>query len=78
MNEIYINGNKNENNLELSENKLKKISKRKLLFSAIIGAVLGVVSYIIYENLDTDTKYSLHKQIKTNLKNLINNIIKED
>lgn len=74
MNEI----SKNEGNLEFKEEKLKKISKRKLVFSAIIGAVLGVVSYIIYENLDTETKYSLHKQIKTNFKNLINNIIKED
>ena len=75
MNEIYKN---NEDKELVNDNKIKKISKRKLLFSAIIGAVAGVISYIIYENLDSETKYSLHKQIKTNLKNLINNIIKED
>jgi hypothetical protein len=75
MNEIYKN---NEYKELVNDNKIKKISKRKLLFSAIIGAVVGVISYIIYENLDNETKYSLHKQIKTNLKNLINNIIKED
>jgi len=77
MNEIYKN---NEDNIKelVNDNKIRKISKRKLLFSAIIGAVAGVISYIIYENLDNETKYSLHKQIKTNLKNLINNIIKED
>ena len=64
--------------IDNGEFKLKSISKRKLILFAIVGAFIGALSYIIYENLDTQTRYSLNKQIKTNIKNLINNLIKED
>ncbi|MEN3014854.1 MAG: hypothetical protein ABDH21_02180 [bacterium] len=60
---------------ETIENKSIKYSKKKLVLAGIIGAVVGMISYIIYENLDQETKDNFSKQIIHNLKNLINNIL---
>lgn len=51
-----------------------KYSKRKLFLSAMIGALTGVVAYLLYENLDNETKENFTKQITKTLKNLIHNI----
>jgi len=52
-----------------------KYSKRKIIISGIIGAIVGISAYIIYENLDQETKENLTKQLAKSVRNLIQNIL---
>lgn len=51
-----------------------KYSKRKIFLSALVGAATGVVAYLLYENLDNETKENFTKQIAKTLKNFVYSI----
>lgn len=51
-----------------------KYSKRKIFLSALAGAITGVVAYLLYENLDHETKENFTKQITKTLKNFVYSI----
>jgi len=63
---------------ENQDQKIVKYSKKKIFMSGLIGAIIGIATYIIYENLDQETKESFTKQITKSLKNLLNNVINNE
>lgn len=52
-----------------------KYSQRKIILAGTLGAIVGIVAYIIYENLDQETKEKFTKQLTKTIKNFIQNII---
>ncbi|MCS7244382.1 MAG: hypothetical protein RMJ36_06595 [Candidatus Calescibacterium sp.] len=59
----------------MEEKKIVKYSKRKIVMAGLLGAVIGIVAYVIYENLDQETRENFTKQLTKTVKNLIQNIL---
>ena len=62
-----------EKNIE--EKKQPKYSKRKMFLAGLIGAFTGIVAYVIYENLDQETKENFNKHLTKAIKNILHNIL---
>lgn len=62
-------------NYPLESKKEIKYSKRKIFLAAVIGALTGALAYIIYENLDNETKENFTKQLTKTFRNFIQNIL---